>query len=1102
MCGLGGDCEKVQTSEWADLAGVPVALLGLLGYAAILATLFVEREEALVAGALFALAGFGFSAYLTYRELFSIDAICPWCVCQRGDHDPARRSSPPRACCWRSHRPTRCGTLRRVKKTSLYLDPDLDEALARRAADEGLTKAEFIRRTLAGAMQKPRRPKPQASASSRAADGRRRRERRATISPRRASARIDASSSTPASSSRSCDAADRRPPSGVARWIETHRRGPRHHAARRRRDGPLRRPRAAATTPRRAVAATSTPAPTPSAGGRTRSTRRSRSPARHPWIGLDRRLARRARRPASHATASRPSTDHFRSLTTPDGEPFVVAPRRRLKRTLTMPDHPELLRRPRHPEGGRSRAHDLPPRRAAVEVRRRAAAVRAQGAAREPAAHRGQRLGRARPTSRRSRRWDAKAEPSEEIAFTPARVRACRTSPACPPSSTSPRCATRWPTSAATRRRSTRSCPPSSSSTTRCRSTTSARATPSRSTPSSSSSATRSATRSCAGARTRSTTSRSCRPTPGIVHQVNLEYLARVVFVDDATGDGLPRHARRHRLAHDDDQRPRRARLGRRRHRGRGRDARPADVDADPAGRRLQARTASCPRARPRPTSCSPSPRCCARRASSASSSSSTAPGVVAPAARRPRDDRQHGPEYGATCAIFPVDAETLRYLRVHRPPEGARSTLVEAYAKEQGLWHDEHAEEPTFTDTLELDLGDGRAVARRARSARRTACRCTDAQGRVPRGAATAATTPRASTSHDEAIAESFPASDPPAIGAPGHERAERAPHHGRRRPRSPSTRPRAESRCDGDDVRARPRLRRDRRDHALHEHLEPVGDARRRPAGAATRVARGLTRKPWVKTSLAPGLEGRHRVPRRAPGCTEPLEALGFNLVGYGCTTCIGNSGPLPDEISRGGRRGRPRGRARCCRGNRNFEGRINPDVKMNYLASPPLVVAYALAGTMDIDLVDDPLGDDADGKPTSTCATSGPPSRRSPRRSSRPCSRTCSARATARSSTATSAGTASTCRPATASPGTTSRPTCTSRRTSRACRASPTPVEDIEGARVLAMLGDSVTTDHISPAGSIKEDSPAGRYLHGARRRSRATSTPTARGAATTR
>ena len=332
--------------------------------------------------------------------------------------------------------------------------------------------------------------------------------------------------------------------------------------------------------------------------------------------------------------------------------------------------------------------------------------------------------------------WDANAEPSEEIAFTPARVlmQDFTGVPAVVD------LAAMRDAMADNRRRPVEDQPararPSSSSTTPCRSTRSAPATRSSSTP------------SCEFERNeeryaflrwgqdalRQLRGRAARHRHRPPGQPRVPRARRLPPTRQRTRapPGLPRHARRDRLAHDDDQRPRRARLGRRRHRGRGGDARPADVDADPAGGRLQAHAASCPRARPRPTSCSPSPRCCASTASSASSSSSTAPAC----ARLPLADRatigNMRPEFGSTCAIFPIDAETLRYLEFSgRPKE--RVELVEAYAKEQGLWHDEDSEEPTYSDTLELDLVRGRAVARRpeAPAGPRLADRV---QGRLPR--------------------------------------------------------------------------------------------------------------------------------------------------------------------------------------------------------------------------------------------------------------------------------------------------------------------------------------------------------------------------------
>ena len=266
-----------------------------------------------------------------------------------------------------------------------------------------------------------------------------------------------------------------------------------------------------------------------------------------------------------------------------------------------------------------------------------------------------------------------------------------------------------------------------------------------------------------------------------------------------------------------------------------------------------------------------------------------------------------------------------------------------------------------------------------------------------------------------------------------------------------------------------------------------------------ARNAVAKGLTVKPWVKTSLAPGSKVVTEYLDRA-GLTESLEALGFHLVGYGCTTCIGNSGPLPDEVSAAVTRATSPS-CRCSSGNRNFEGRINPDVKMNYLASPPLVVAYALAGSMDVDIVNDPIGEDDDGNDVYL-----------------------------RDIWPSTAEIAQTVEEAVQSDmfrksygevfegderwngldvPTGDRFAWDDDSTYvrqppffEGMAAEPAPLDDISGARVLAMLGDSVDDDHISPAGAIKKDSPAGMYLVRSTASSRATSTPTARAAATTR
>ena len=249
---------------------------------------------------------------------------------------------------------------------------------------------------------------------------------------------------------------------------------------------------------------------------------------------------------------------------------------------------------------------------------------------------------------------------------------------------------------------------------------------------------------------------------------------------------------------------------------------------------------------------------------------------------------------------------------------------------------------------------------------------------------------------------------------------------------------------------------------------------------------VEKGLARKPWVKTSLAPGSKVVTDYYDRA-GLTPYLEKLGFNLVGYGCTTCIGNSGPLIDEVSAAVNEGDLAVTA-VLSGNRNFEGRINPDVKMNYLASPPLVVAYALAGSMDVDLLERPARHGRGrqpGLPAGHLAVAagdrrGHRRRRSPAR--------CTPTTTPTCSPATSSGRVCRRPRATRSSGTPTRPTSASRRTSTGMEREPSPVTDIGGARVLAKLGDSVTTDHISPAGAIKADSPAGEYLaeHGVERK----------------
>ena len=446
-------------------------------------------------------------------------------------------------------------------------------------------------------------------------------------------------------------------------------------------------------------------------------------------------------------------------------------------------------------------------------------------------------------------------------------------------------------------------------------------------------------------------------------------------------------------------------------------------------------------------------------------------------------------PEFGSTCAIFPIDRETLRYLAFSGRPK-ALIDLVEAYAKEQGLWHDEDAEEPTYSDTLELDLGDiepslagpkrpqDRVPLHGAKDAFRGALADLvgqDVEEQIAHG-------------HDEAIAETFPASDPPANGAPGHEPDPHEPIHAPAVAAGTVIAERSDTAVavsiDGADFKI---------DHghvviaAITSCTNTSNPSVMLGAGLLARnaVARGLGRQPWVKTSLAPGSKVVTEYLDRA-GLTEPLEQLGFNLVGYGCTTCIGNSGPLPDEISAAVN---DADLAVCSvlSGNRNFEGRINPDVKMNYLASPPLVVAYAIAGTMDVDLVDDPLGVDADGEEVYL---------RDIWPSGKEVAQTVE-EAVQSDMFRKSYGEVfdgderwngldvpTGDRFAWDDESTYVRQPPYFGRLPR----EPEPVQDVQGARVLAKLGDSVTTDHISPAGSIKEDGPAGRYLkeHGVERR----------------
>ena len=268
---------------------------------------------------------------------------------------------------------------------------------------------------------------------------------------------------------------------------------------------------------------------------------------------------------------------------------------------------------------------------------------------------------------------------------------------------------------------------------------------------------------------------------------------------------------------------------------------------------------------------------------------------------------------------------------------------------------------------------------------------------------------------------------------------------------------------------------------------------------AGLVARRARelGLERKPWVKSSLAPGSKVVTEY-LTSSGLLEDLEDLGFHIVGYGCTTCIGNSGPLSEPISRAvNERGLVA--VSVLSGNRNFEGRISPDARANYLASPPLVVAYALAGTVDWDPINEPLGQDRDGRDV-FLATFGPTRRKSPISSAAHVNQGQFVSRYSEVFTGSDEWRAITPPSRISIDGTRIPPTSRSLRSSSASDPIVDPIEPVTGARVLAKLGDSVTTDHISPAGTISPTTPAGQFLI-ARASSRRCSTRTGRGVATT-
>ena len=446
-------------------------------------------------------------------------------------------------------------------------------------------------------------------------------------------------------------------------------------------------------------------------------------------------------------------------------------------------------------------------------------------------------------------------------------------------------------------------------------------------------------------------------------------------------------------------------------------------------------------------------------------------------------------PEYGSTIAVFPMDAKTTDYLRLTGRDE-KQIALVEAYAKTQGLWHDEDRE-PRYSEYLELDLS---SVVPSIAGPKRPQDRVTLAHAKqgfrealrdyVDFEVVEQPTDAAASMEGlDESMAETFPASD-----APSHEGPEQnpGPHEFGEDVPADIGRPLKKTRLtlDGQDVEI---------DHgavAIAAITSCTNTSNPSVMIGAALVAkraveRGLTRRPWVKTTLAPGSKVVSDYYERS-GLTPYLDKLGFNLVGYGCTTCIGNSGPLIPEVSAAVNENDLAAVA-VLSGNRNFEGRINPDVKMNYLASPPLVVAYALAGTMDLDLTTEPLGTDEAGQPVYLRDIWPTQSEIDEIVAS-----SIGAEMFNESYADVFAGDQQW-----QSLPTPEGATFAWDEESTYVRkppyfdqmpAEPEPVTDIAGARVLLLLGDSITTDHISPAGSIKADSPAGAYLskHGVQRR----------------
>jgi aconitate hydratase len=430
-------------------------------------------------------------------------------------------------------------------------------------------------------------------------------------------------------------------------------------------------------------------------------------------------------------------------------------------------------------------------------------------------------------------------------------------------------------------------------------------------------------------------------------------------------------------------------------------------------------------------------------------------------------------PEFGSTCAIFPVDDVTVDYLRLTGRSE-EQVALVESYAKRQGLWHDP-SREAQYSEYLELDLS---TVVPSIAGPKRPQDRIVLTQAKE--GFREVLPTYAGDAEEPAAVGSdgTFPASDPAAQDA-DNDSGGAAVQHTVSKGRASNPTP-----VEGEDFSI---------DHgivsiaSITSCTNTSNPSVMMAAGilAKNAVDKGLTSKPWVKTSLAPGSQVVTNYYEKS-GLTPYLDQLGFQLVGYGCTTCIGNSGPLDPAISAAVDKG-DLAVTSVLSGNRNFEGRINPDVKMNYLASPPLVIAYALAGTMDFDFDHEPLGQDADGKDVFLADIWPSPTE---------VEKTIADNITQEMFTKDYADVftgddrwRSLDTPEGATFSWDGESTYVRKPPYfEGMEQTPQPVEDIEGARVLVKLGDSTTTDHISPAGSIKADSPAGRYLreHGVERK----------------